>query len=165
VRLRWLLNALQEQTLPPEEWEAVVVHDYDAATAGSTIVPEPHAVVFHAIESLTLPGIVRRKLHRRDWAYALGRNPELRSNLTLRLFLTEDHLRITAALVGLAGARMRPWLAALAVPYALQASRRRGSGRKARVMALAEVPGQGVREAADMLAMATGSVRYRTLVL
>jgi GT2 family glycosyltransferase len=27
VRLRWLLNALEEQTLPRERWEAVVVHD------------------------------------------------------------------------------------------------------------------------------------------
>ena len=27
VRLRWLLNALEEQTLSPERWEVVVVHD------------------------------------------------------------------------------------------------------------------------------------------
>src|SRR3954454_23522674 len=27
LRLRWLLNALEEQTLPRERWEAVVVHD------------------------------------------------------------------------------------------------------------------------------------------
>src|SRR4051794_18197745 len=27
VRLRWLLNALEEQTLPPECWEVVVGHD------------------------------------------------------------------------------------------------------------------------------------------
>jgi GT2 family glycosyltransferase len=27
VRLRWLLNALEEQTLAPERWEVVVVHD------------------------------------------------------------------------------------------------------------------------------------------
>ena len=81
------------------------------------------------------------------------------------MFLTDDHLRITAALVGLAGARSRPWLAALAVPYAIRASRRRGSGRKARAIALAEVPGQAVREAADVLALATGSVRHRTVVL
>src|SRR3954471_814692 len=27
LRLRWLLNALEEQTLPRERWELVVVHD------------------------------------------------------------------------------------------------------------------------------------------
>jgi GT2 family glycosyltransferase len=28
LRLRWLLNALEEQSLPPHRWEVVVVHDY-----------------------------------------------------------------------------------------------------------------------------------------
>ena len=27
IRLRWLLNALEEQTLPAERWEVVVAHD------------------------------------------------------------------------------------------------------------------------------------------
>jgi GT2 family glycosyltransferase len=30
LRLRWLLNALEEQTLPAAEWELVVVHGFDA---------------------------------------------------------------------------------------------------------------------------------------
>jgi glycosyltransferase involved in cell wall biosynthesis len=29
LRLRWLLNALEEQSLPREEWEVIVVHDDD----------------------------------------------------------------------------------------------------------------------------------------
>ena len=29
LRLRWLLNALEEQTLPREEWEVIVAHDSD----------------------------------------------------------------------------------------------------------------------------------------
>jgi hypothetical protein len=33
LRLRWLLNALEEQTLASEEWELVVVHGFDAPTA------------------------------------------------------------------------------------------------------------------------------------
>src|SRR3954452_13753726 len=33
LRLRWLLNALEDQTLPAGAWEVVVVHDYDRATA------------------------------------------------------------------------------------------------------------------------------------
>ena len=32
LRLRWLLNALEEQTYA-EPWEVVVVHDYDQSTA------------------------------------------------------------------------------------------------------------------------------------
>ena len=32
LRLRWLLDALEEQTLARDRWELIVVHDYDAAT-------------------------------------------------------------------------------------------------------------------------------------
>ena len=33
LRLRWLLNALEEQTLPRERFEVIVVHDYDERDA------------------------------------------------------------------------------------------------------------------------------------
>ena len=33
LRLRWLLNALEEQTLAPEELEVIVVHDYEGEDA------------------------------------------------------------------------------------------------------------------------------------
>src|SRR4051795_3420857 len=32
VRLRWLLNALEEQTLAPGRWEVIVAHDSGADT-------------------------------------------------------------------------------------------------------------------------------------
>ena len=41
LRLRWLLNALEEQTLPRERWELIVVHDYDAATAARLMERHP----------------------------------------------------------------------------------------------------------------------------
>ena len=77
------LGGFDERTLTAEDVELGA----RARAAGSPIVPEPRAVVFHAIESHTLPGIVRRNLHRRDVPYVLGRHPELRPNLRLRLFL------------------------------------------------------------------------------
>lgn len=40
LRLRWLLNALEEQSLS-EPWEVIVVHDYDAATAERVIERHP----------------------------------------------------------------------------------------------------------------------------
>src|SRR5256885_6545214 len=43
LRLRWLLNALEEQTLEHAGWEAVVVHDYDPATAERVIDRHPLA--------------------------------------------------------------------------------------------------------------------------
>jgi hypothetical protein len=53
----------------------------------------------------------------------------------------------------------------LALPWLLSASRRRGLGPRNRATALAELPGQSVRQLAAVAGMATGSVRHRTLVL
>ena len=36
LRLRWLLNALEEQTLAPERFEVIVVHDYTGRLAVKT---------------------------------------------------------------------------------------------------------------------------------
>ena len=41
LRLRWLLNALEEQTLAPQRWEVVVVHDYDDRETHDTIECHP----------------------------------------------------------------------------------------------------------------------------
>jgi len=41
LRLRWLLNALEEQTLARGTWDLVVVHDYDSPTADRIIDGHP----------------------------------------------------------------------------------------------------------------------------
>jgi GT2 family glycosyltransferase len=43
LRLRWLLNALEEQTLPRDRFEVVVVHDYPDSQAGPMIDRHPLA--------------------------------------------------------------------------------------------------------------------------
>jgi glycosyltransferase involved in cell wall biosynthesis len=43
IRLRWLLNALEAQTLPRERWEVVVVHTYDAEDARNVLDRHPLA--------------------------------------------------------------------------------------------------------------------------
>jgi len=43
LRLRWLLNALEEQTLPTDSWELIVVHGYDAAAAARFLGDHPLA--------------------------------------------------------------------------------------------------------------------------
>lgn len=145
-RLRWLLNALEEQTFA-EPWEAVVVHDYDPETAarvldrhplsargrlrhiaiapgtgsparqplsadalqvpgdstsgriagedvdlslraratGVEIRPAPEAVVNHAIESHTLPGILRQNLKWRYLAYLVKHRPGRRPTAKARV--------------------------------------------------------------------------------
>jgi glycosyltransferase involved in cell wall biosynthesis len=136
-----------------------------ARAAGIEICGAPGALVNHAIESHTLPGILRENLKWRHLAYLAKRHPEIRRELTLGVFWDPDHLWITAACVGIIGARRSLPLLVLAGPYVARASRRRGLGPRARALALAELPGQAVRQLAEVLGLAAGSVRHRTLLL
>jgi glycosyltransferase involved in cell wall biosynthesis len=136
-----------------------------ARAAGARISPAPDAIVNHAIESHTLPGILRQNLKWRHLAYLVKRHPEFRRDLPLHVFWDEEHLWTSAALVGLLGARHHPALLALAAPYAVRSSRRRGRGPRARAIALAEMPGQAIRQVAEVLGLAVGSARHRTFVL
>jgi GT2 family glycosyltransferase len=43
LRLRWLLNALEEQTLTRGDWEVIVVHGYDPATLERFVLDHPLA--------------------------------------------------------------------------------------------------------------------------
>jgi GT2 family glycosyltransferase len=136
-----------------------------AKDAGARIIAAPDAVVNHAVESHTLPGILRQNLKWRHLAYLAKRHPKLRRQFPLGIFWDEEHLWVTLALVGLLGARRRAEFIALSLPYALRASRRRGPGWRARAISLVELPGQAVRQLAEVAGMAAGSVRHRTLLL
>ena len=136
-----------------------------ARAAGSHVVGARRAVVHHAIESHTLPGMLRENLKWRHLAYLVKRNPEVRRDLTLGHFWDVDHLAVTVGMAGLAASlRLRP-LALLFLPYAVRATRRRGRGPRGTFTALAELPGQTVRQFAEVLGMAAGSVRHRTFLL
>jgi GT2 family glycosyltransferase len=136
-----------------------------ARASGARISGAPQAIVNHAVESHTLPGILRQNLKWHHLAYLVKRHPELRRQLPLRVFWDLDHLLTTMAAIGLVGARRRRALLALAVPYAVRSSRRRGPGDRARVVAVAELPGQAVRQLGEVAGLVAGSVRYRTLLL
>lgn len=136
-----------------------------ARALGRELVAAPDAVVNHAIESHSLPGILRQNLKWRHLAYLAKRHPEIRRSLPLGVFWDRDHLLTTLALGGGIAARRSRWLLALAAPFAFSVVRRRGAGRRARALAVLELPGQAVRQAAEVAGMATGSVRHRTLLL
>jgi glycosyltransferase involved in cell wall biosynthesis len=136
-----------------------------ARALGVAIAGAPEAIVNHAVESHPLPGIVRQNWKWRHLAYLVKCHPEFRREMPMRIFWDEEHLRTTAAMVGLLGARRRPVLLVLAVPYARRALARRGPQPRRRALALAELPGQLTRQAAEVAGMAAGSARYRTFVL
>jgi hypothetical protein len=148
---------------------AVVGEDIDlsmrAREHGAPLVGAPDAVVNHAVEAHTLPGFVRRNLRWRHLAYVVARHPGLRRDCFLGLFWKDSHFRLLLALAGLAGARRAPALSLLAVPYITPELGRRGGRPLDVAVAAAEMPGRAVNELAEVLAMAAGSARHRTLVL
>ena len=137
----------------------------EARRAGTDIVAAPAAVVYHAVESFTLPGILRQNLKWRHLAYLVKKHPEFRRSLVVHVFWDEEHLATTAALVGMAGATRRRALLALAAPYVIRVARRRGPGSRGAALTAVELPGTLVRQAAEVLGLAAGSVRHRTLLL
>ncbi len=136
-----------------------------ARAVGAGITAAADAIVNHAIESHTLPGVLRQNLKWRHLAYLAKRHPEMRDVFPLRIFWDADHLRTTAAALGVLGARRHGALLALAAPYALRMTDRRGHAPRQRALAVAELPGQALRQVAEVLGMAVGSVRHRTLLL
>ncbi len=136
-----------------------------ARAAGATIVAAPDAIVNHAIESHTLPGILRQNFKWRHLAYLVKRHPEFRRQLVLGVFWDADHARTTAGLAGLLLARRDRRFVLLCLPYVRHALRRRGPGRRARLISAIELPGQAIRQIAEVAGMAVGSVRHRTGLL
>lgn len=136
-----------------------------AEAAGAPMAAAPQAVVNHAVESHTLPGIIRINLRWRDLAFLVKRHPKLRRSLSLHVFWDEHHLRATGALLALGAARRHPWAVLLAAPYLRWAMLRRGHGKRGRLIALGEIPGQIARQGAEVAGLAVGSVRHRTFLL
>ena len=137
-----------------------------ARRLGVEIAPVSDAVVYHAIESHTLPGIVIQNVKWRYLAYLVKQHPEFREDLTWGVFWDEEHMRVTAAVAGLAiAATGRPAALVLAAPYVRRGLRRRGRTLRQRAVGAAELPGAMTRQFAEVLGMAFGSVRYRTFLL
>jgi GT2 family glycosyltransferase len=149
--------------------QAITGEDVDlslrARAAGAPLAAAPDAVVNHAIEALTLPAMVRSAYKWRYLAYILAKHPELRRDCVLGVFWEPEHLEVLVALAGALGARRRPGLALLALPWLRRAGRRRGARVSDRLVAAAELPGQAVQELAEVATMAAGSLRFRTFVL
>jgi GT2 family glycosyltransferase len=136
-----------------------------ARRSGVRMVAAPDAVVYHAIESHTLPGMIRQNLKWFYLAYLVKQHPEIRADLKWRYFWDEEHLAAAGGLAGVLGMRAHPALLALAAPYVRRVARRRGPGLRRRALALADLPGAFAVQASEVVVMAAASVRYRTLVL
>ncbi|HKR98456.1 MAG TPA: glycosyltransferase family A protein [Candidatus Dormibacteraeota bacterium] len=132
---------------------------------GAAYVGAPDAVVYHAVDTFSLPGIVRFNRRWETLPLVFKRHPELRTQLEYGVFWKRRHAFLPAALAGAALHRREPLLALLALPYVLHALPHRGTHPMGRMRALAELGGRAVVDASEMWTMVKGSVRYRTLML
>jgi GT2 family glycosyltransferase len=135
-----------------------------ARAAGAGYVGAPEAIVYHAVESSTLLGAIRRTSRWQHLAYVVKHHPHVRERLELRIFWRPSHMLMTLALAGLA--TRRPAIAAgFSVPYVHGQLGRRGTHVRGRIRAALELPGRAAIDLAEIAALARGSVRYRTLFL
>lgn len=132
-----------------------------ATKAGAVVKFAPDALVYHEVRDLSLAEHIRHTLKWMDAVGALAIHPELRSLLILGVFWKATHPWLIGA--SAAFAARRPRIAALAlVPYAMRYLRiYRGDARRlARAF-----PQHLVIDTAEIVTVAVGSVRHRTLML
>jgi glycosyltransferase involved in cell wall biosynthesis len=119
------------------------------------------ALVWHAVMDLGPVGKLRVAAAWSPAVRVLAAHPQLRGELVGGIFWKRSHAFFLLAALGIAaGCRWRPAII-LAVPYLLQLRAAAGGG-------LAGVlwgPYQALHDAVELLALARGSVRARTLVL
>lgn len=132
-----------------------------AQAAGAGHAAAPDAVVFHAVQAVTLPGRVRAAGRWADLAYIARAHPHMRRHLALGLFWRWSHAWLLLALAGLSLAPRHRGAAVLVLPYLVHARRAERSWRRV----LRHGPGRAVADGAEVAALARGSARHRTVVL
>ena len=128
-------------------------------------VGSPEVLTYHAVDTPWLPGRLRGIWRWQDLAYVVKRNPELRRHFTLNVFWKPAHVWFPIAVAGLFLSRRRPRLALMALPWVIHALPHHGSAPRGRFRSLAELPGRGVIDLAELLTLAWGSIKHRTLFL
>jgi GT2 family glycosyltransferase len=137
-----------------------------AQAQGGQLVAAPEVLTYHAVEAVTLPARLRETWRWQHLAYIVGRHPQLREHMPLRLFWKPSHALLLPALAGLWLARRHPIVAALLIaPWALVARPAYGSSPRGLARAASELPARMAVDFTETAAMARGSLRHRTPML
>jgi glycosyltransferase involved in cell wall biosynthesis len=128
-------------------------------------VGAPDAVVNHSVEAYGLRGMLRLSWKWRHLPLVIKRHREIRDLYTLGLFWRPSHGWLLLAAAGALAVPRRRSAAALALPYARDLLRRRGPSKRNRLRAASEAPGKFAVDAVELVALAWGSARHRTLFL
>jgi GT2 family glycosyltransferase len=148
---------------------AIVGEDLDLSLrvrrTGAPYVGARDAVVYHAVEAVSLREKVRSNVKWQHLAYVVKRNPELRKDCCLGVFYKREHFRAALALAGLVAAPRTPLALAAVLPYYLLERDHFGPTPKGRLRAVRRLPDFWLVEVAEIATFLRGSVRYRTLLL
>jgi glycosyltransferase involved in cell wall biosynthesis len=136
-----------------------------AIAAGVNQVAAPEVLTYHGVMDGSLFLRLRSSWRWQDLAYVVKRHPELRDHLPLWIFWKRRHVWFPAAVTGAALQRRHPAWALLAIPWLLHALPDHGSHPRGRLRSLSEIPGRVVVDAAEIAALARGSIRHRTVLL
>ncbi|MFL5895127.1 MAG: glycosyltransferase family 2 protein [Thermoleophilaceae bacterium] len=134
------------------------------AETGAPYIGDEDMLTYHAVEEGWLLTRMRAAQAWRDLVLFVKRHPESRQNFALGIFWKRTHFWLLVALLGAKLERRNPLWAVLIVPWAVQWQPRHG-GIRGRLRHLIELPGLAAIDAAEMVSMARGSVRYRTPML
>lgn len=153
-----------------ERFPAAAGEDTDlmlrAREAGAAYVGAPDALTFHAVDPA---GLLRRARSLPRWrhvAKVVRRHPQARELLALGVLFRPSHGALPGALAAIPLARRRPLLAALlALPWALLAAPRYGTGPRGLARSASELPGRLALDCVETAAMVAGALQERTLVL
>jgi GT2 family glycosyltransferase len=153
-----------------ERFPAPAGEDVDLAlraqAAGAIVVGAPDALVFHAVDALTLREKLRHDAKWQHLAFLVKRHPGFRrQQCVLGLWWKREHIAAPLALAAVLGAPRHPWTLLGLWPYYHLERYRYGRSRRARLRALRDMPGRWIVEMAEIGRFARGSARYRTIVL
>ncbi|TML82570.1 MAG: glycosyltransferase [Actinobacteria bacterium] len=137
-----------------------------ARAAGAAHVGARDAVVNHAVESFTAVGMARLSWKWRDLPAVVGRHEELRRRFPLggRLWRAR-HGWLLLAIGGMAAMGRRPGAALLAAPYLRTLLDPVHPYPRSQLRRALELPGHAAVDAAELAALAAGSVRHKSLFL
>lgn len=136
-----------------------------ARVRGAPVIAVPQMRVYHAVEERPLSHAVRSAARWADMAWLAKRHPEVRREMWGRIWWAPEHAALAAALAGVALAPRRRAASALVIPWLALSLRHRGYGPRGIARSISELPGRAAIDAAGLLALARGSLRYRTLLL
>jgi hypothetical protein len=122
-------------------------------------------LVYHGVHARRLDRALRAAMRWQDLARLVAQQPEARQSMVGRIWWKREHAALGAAAAGAIGARHDRRAAVLLLPWLALALRHRGYAPRGLARSVSELPGRALLDAAEVLALARGSLRYRTLLL